>query len=372
YVLEVRVVDTVGNRGSASRATYVLDTRAPAPPTFSDPAPAAGNDPRPAWSWETTGDDWVECRLLRNGVEVQGWAECASPYQVRLTSQGTYRLEIRLVDAAGNRSAPTGSSYVYDTTPPDRPVPVGPPSSGSDRTVSWTFAMPPGVTATCTVTRGLNRVDERPCNGGRYDLDLTGQPDGTYTLTVRFTDAAGNVSQPGSGSYALRTVGLPGRVVPPPTGGPAPSAPSGPGRGGTGVVAIPPQGSTPGPGVPTIPRDDDVPGVSPGRTPSTVIPPSDEGEEAAGGSAPRNAPTRGRDPLVADPFPFEKLAPVIREAVTGTITRPTLPLALLAIVVLFLLAQNRIDRRDPKLASAPVEAEPELDFTLIIRRPGGA
>lgn len=122
--------------------------------------------------------------------------------------------------------------------------------------------------------------------------------------------------------------------------------------------------------MPTIPGDEDVPRVGAGRSTSTPSPTND-GEEAAGGSAPDDTAS-GRDPLIADPFPFDKLAPVIREAVTGTITRPTLPLALLAVVVLFLLAQNRIDRRDPKLASAPVEAEPELDFTLIVRRPEGS
>jgi hypothetical protein len=43
-------------------------------------------------------------------------------------------------------------------------------------------------------------------------------------------------------------------------------------------------------------------------------------------------------------------------------SKPALPLVLVVVVVGFLLVQNRIDRRDPKLASAPVGAEPELDF----------
>ena len=54
-----------------------------------------------------------------------------------------------------------------------------------------------------------------------------------------------------------------------------------------------------------------------------------------------------------------------------TITTLQLPLALFIVVLLFLLVQNRIDRRDPKLAAAPVTAEPELTFGPILR-PGGA
>ena len=46
----------------------------------------------------------------------------------------------------------------------------------------------------------------------------------------------------------------------------------------------------------------------------------------------------------------------IKNVLNSTITRPQLPLALFFVVVLFLLVQNRIDRRDPKLAAAPVSA----------------
>jgi hypothetical protein len=67
----------------------------------------------------------------------------------------------------------------------------------------------------------------------------------------------------------------------------------------------------------------------------------------------------------------------IKNVLGQTITKPQLPLALFVIVLLFLLVQNRIDRRDPKLAAAPVSAEPELTFGPILRpintlRPGGA
>ncbi len=39
------------------------------------------------------------------------------------------------------------------------------------------------------------------------------------------------------------------------------------------------------------------------------------------------------------------------------------PLGLLVLVLLFLLVQDRIDRKDPKLALAPVHAEPDLGFS---------
>jgi hypothetical protein len=39
------------------------------------------------------------------------------------------------------------------------------------------------------------------------------------------------------------------------------------------------------------------------------------------------------------------------------------PLSVLVLLVLFLLLQDRIDRRDPKLALAPEHAEPDLRFS---------
>jgi hypothetical protein len=202
-------------------------------------------------------------------------------------------------------------------------------------------------------------------------------PDGTYTLTVRLTDAAGNVGRPLTATYALRTLGFGGPVrVDPPSapGQPAPGqpgtgvVPQGPGRGGTGAgvpVFVGPRGSVTDPRLPIQPAGGTAVVPPTGRTGSSSVSP-EQREVAAPKPEPEPSQT---NPLFPRSLPAD-VPEVLRGVVSGTITRPTLPLALLAIVVLFLLAQNRIDRRDPKLASAPVDAEPELDFTAYVRQPG--
>ncbi len=63
---------------------------------------------------------------------------------------------------------------------------------------------------------------------------------------------------------------------------------------------------------------------------------------------------------------------VVRDTVFALIGRPILPLVLLATTLLFLLAQNHLDGRDPRPTGASIDADPELDFLHFSRRRGGA
>jgi hypothetical protein len=60
--------------------------------------------------------------------------------------------------------------------------------------------------------------------------------------------------------------------------------------------------------------------------------------------------------------------PVVQSIAHASVQHPEAPLALIAIVLLFLLFQHRIDRRDPKLrvlVSGPLD---ELEFGTAIGR----
>jgi hypothetical protein len=83
--------------------------------------------------------------------------------------------------------------------------------------------------------------------------------------------------------------------------------------------------------------------------------------------------------LPGGPVDTARAVEALKDVAGETIRRPQLPLALLLVVALFLLVQNRIDRRDPKLAGSDVEEEPDLEFRPVSRvvqrvvpRPGGA
>lgn len=85
-------------------------------------------------------------------------------------------------------------------------------------------------------------------------------------------------------------------------------------------------------------------------------------------SAPRPSAASG-PPVVEPPFDSALEVPVrkaVHDVLSGALRHPELPLSLLAVVAVFLLVQNRIDRRDPKL-TAPLTAEPDLGFGPAVR-----
>jgi hypothetical protein len=93
-----------------------------------------------------------------------------------------------------------------------------------------------------------------------------------------------------------------------------------------------------------------APADSPDATverPGDVREPAIAAEEAAAAQA-----------LAASPMP-QRLQVMGR----STAAHGGFPLSVLVLLVLFLLLQDRIDRRDPKLALAPEHAEPDLRFS---------
>jgi hypothetical protein len=133
------------------------------------------------------------------------------------------------------------------------------------------------------------------------------------------------------------------------------------------VVEVPVTGPEPTttPGAPTpAPVTPSQPSASPTVSPAspapsasrqpTVVPPQATGGPPAttGGGGSRSLFQRIVD----------SVAETVREAGPAVIKGARIPLYLLPLVLLFLLIQNEIDRRDPKLALAPAYADPQLPF----------
>lgn len=90
----------------------------------------------------------------------------------------------------------------------------------------------------------------------------------------------------------------------------------------------------------------------------TPVPaPAGEGQGAgAAGAAPPAAAAEGDSGVV------DKVRDLLREHGVDVLERASLPLAILMMLGIAVVAQEAIDRRDPKLALAPVHADPDLAF----------
>jgi hypothetical protein len=58
----------------------------------------------------------------------------------------------------------------------------------------------------------------------------------------------------------------------------------------------------------------------------------------------------------------DSVTTVLPRLAVATATRSAFPMSLIVLVVLFLALQSWIDHRDPKLALAPLQREPDLFF----------
>jgi hypothetical protein len=367
YDLVVAVVDAAGNPGT-NPFLYTLDTIGPAAPTVT-PVGATGSQGQVSWGWvEQVGVTW-ECQLSRNGRVVKDFEACV-PWTQLLGEwgDGAYVLAVRGVDAVGNRGPVGQGSYTWKSAGPAAlGVTTTSPTTGGPGPVLWSYPVPSdAVSVTCGVRRdGALVLGMTECRPG-YVMDLSGQRDGLYEVVVRFVDAAGNRTDQVR-AYVLSTavsVVRPPAPVPPPAAGPA--APT------TTVVRGDPSPAL----LPRAPALSAAPApaaVAPVPAPVERAPRPPAGLDGAAGAAgpvePLEPPSRSRlGGLIAGADAVE----AIRDIATQTIKRPQLPIALLLLVLGFLLVQNRIDRRDPKLAGALVDTDEALTFAPAPRRSGPA
>jgi hypothetical protein len=370
YLLRVTVTDALGNVG-INDLLYQLDTRGPGAPTVT-PVDGLGRDPDVQWSWVGSASSW-ECRLHKDGAVVRDWYACTpGSMSLRSTGEGHYALDVVGLDALGNRGAGGLGRYTWDATPPAAlGVSTTSPTSGPARQVVWTFPVPgDAVTVQCGVRRDGGFVRRLTTCSGSYLMDLSGQSFGTYYVVVRFADLAGNVTEQVRAYVLSRTASAPAPIDPSGGGAGDGSGGTGDGSGGSGGSSLGPAGPrasrggtgadalSPGFRAPVLDR------ALPGGGPLAAV--QDDATAPVGiGDGVVAAPGQLRQPGLALPggrFTGSGAVEALKDVAEETIRKPQLPIALLLLVALFLLIQNRIDRRDPKLAGVPVEEEPELEF----------
>jgi hypothetical protein len=338
YTLSVVAVDGAGNASSPATSAYVLDRTGPGAPVLT--GPTLTNSTTPTWTLSVPAGATATCEVLSTTTVVLGPTPCGPAFTPNLSglSDGTYSVMAVAVDAAGNVGPSATWGFTLDRTPP--PVPTiskGPAGTSSNLTPSWSYKAPGSTTTQCSLLRGTTVVIGPLACSSPAAFDLSKLPDGTYTFSVVALDAAGNASLPARSSYTLHTSRASATPV---TVAPAPPAPAAP---------APTAGPAPAPAA-ANPLPDGAVRRAPATPPPTAAP------------APTPAPPAPVPAPLPSPSPVPEIIHEAGKVVTAASKTAAFPLILLALVVLFLAVQDQIDRRDPKLAQAPVQAGEDLAF----------
>ena len=154
--------------------------------------PATSIDSAPADPTSATGASF-DFSASEGGVSFQcrldggSFAACSSPKSYSSLADGSHTFDVQATDAAGNpESAPQTFTWTVDTTAPDTSITANPadPSSASSADFSFT-STEGGSSFECRLDGGSFASCTSPAS-------YTGLADGSHTLRVRATDAAGN------------------------------------------------------------------------------------------------------------------------------------------------------------------------------------
>ncbi|MDP3517366.1 MAG: Ig-like domain-containing protein, partial [Pseudohongiella sp.] len=210
YTVQVRQTDLAGNVSSNSSLSFMLDTQAPEALTVSlvtdtnvlsdgitrDGKVNVGNfESGATWEYSIDGSTWTD----------------GSGSTITVTDDGSYDLQVRQMDVAGNVSVAGSLSFTLDTAAPSAPslTLASDTNNGSD-----------SITSDGTINvAGLesDAVWQYKFDGGSVwtdgvDSSVSVEGDGVVAIHVRQLDLAGNVSNTSGLSFTLDTA--------------APSAPS--------------------------------------------------------------------------------------------------------------------------------------------------
>jgi hypothetical protein len=258
FTIRVRAADAGGNTQSPSSRTFAYDTAAPSSTTSF---PASGESHTTAeWnagcatigfcgthSDATSGVQKVEISIRRGSGNYWDGGSFGSASEVwntttlaggdweyafaagSLPADGSYTIRVKATDNGGNVEAPASLSFTYDSAAPSSTT-VFPASAGIYRTSTWNAGCATsgfcgtysdatsGVqTVEISIRRGSGNYWEGASFGSASEVwnaaslsagdwsyvfaGATFPADGSYTIRVRATDAAGNIEAPATRSF---------------------------------------------------------------------------------------------------------------------------------------------------------------------------
>ena len=204
HSVAVKQRNEAGTQSDASTVSWTVDTSAPAVPVLSNvPSGYVSSDsasitvslgePNLTAYCSIDGGDWGPCLDVAYGNSFVK--------ALQTLSEGSHSIAVKSVDRARNVSTVASpAAWTVDTIAPDAPV-VTANRSGytKSKSAAVSFTTEPAAIVQCKVDAASTWS---ACSSPRSFTDLA---DGTHTVVVRQTDAAGNTSDEESVSWVVDT-----------------------------------------------------------------------------------------------------------------------------------------------------------------------
>jgi hypothetical protein len=219
YTVQVRAVDAAGNVSAVSTLTLWLDTRAPAPSlALANDSGRSANDriTRDGAVSGNVGNPLQTTRLWATldpvgdapaSIELSALVQADGRFSITATqmaelaggvlADGVHVLRVTSADLAGNRSANVELRFTLDTTAPAASARFGVSAAdalaGDDGRTRAAFVVLTGnAEPGATVRLAAQDLTTLVGNNGQFQLAGVALVEGTNTLTLRVSDAAGN------------------------------------------------------------------------------------------------------------------------------------------------------------------------------------
>lgn len=208
HLFQVRAIDADGlQQPWAHQYWWRVDADAPVTTLSSSPA-ALTNQSTAQFAFSARDQTPSEFQCQLDGG---AWSACWSGITYGELDEGAHTFHVLATDAAGNRQAtPLIFTWTIDTTPPITSIAAGPPSINLSTAAAFTLS---STKDAASIQCSLDGAQWRTCltpqqcellgselTGCSGTTELSGLSEGTHTLRVRATDAAGN-TDPNPASY---------------------------------------------------------------------------------------------------------------------------------------------------------------------------
>ena len=182
HSVSVTQTDSAGNTGAAASASWTVDTTAPSAPVLHGVPASLTNSTAALITFSGESDATFAC-----SVDGGTAADCTR-IQLSALADGDHTVSVTQTDVAGNTSAAATATWKVDATAPNTPVLSNtPPALTNHTSEEIGISAEAGATLTC-------KVDGQKSNCPSGTISLSGVSDGTHSVSVAATDAAGNTS----------------------------------------------------------------------------------------------------------------------------------------------------------------------------------